>query len=63
MMCGMRNNGEENGARRRRGARRGAAGNETAHLSSDGPYTLFSFADRRLKFRFIGVFSGGFVSD
>ena len=50
-MRGMRNNGEENRARRRRGARRGAASSETAHLSSDGPYTLFSFGDRRLRIR------------
>ena len=51
IMCGMRNDGDENRARWRRGARRDTAGNGTAHLSSDGPYTLFSFGDRRLKFR------------
>ena len=44
---------ETNGhnARRRRNARIEVAKRGTAHLSSDGPYTLFSFGDRRLKFR------------
>ena len=44
---------ETNGhnARRRRNARIEVAKRGTAHLASDGSYTLFSFGDRRLKFR------------
>lgn len=37
--------------RQRMDARRDAASSETAHLSNDGSYTLFSFGGRRLKFR------------
>ncbi len=38
-------------ARSRSPEKRGARGVETATLSSEGAYTLFSFADHRLKFR------------
>lgn len=46
----MKNTGEHS-ARRRRNAPVEAARRATAQLSSDGAYTLFSFGDRRLKFR------------